>query len=106
MVDQEMLAEMRKMIGKILRAELREIKTKIDKLDERTEQLESDTRYVKIVQAGNHIMHRQDSIEQCYADTSARYLEQKERIDRLTNEIYRLSKVINGKDGHSEEAQG
>ena len=51
-------------------------------------------------------MHRQDSIEQCYADTSARYLEQKERIDRLSNEIYRLSKVINGKDGQSEEAQG
>ena len=53
MVDQEMLAAMEQMIGNKLRAGLEPLEMKIGKLDERTQQLEVDTRYVKIVQAGN-----------------------------------------------------
>lgn len=106
MVDQEMLAAMEQMIGNKLRAGLEPLEMKIGKLDERTQQLEADTRYVKIVQAGNSILHRQDSIEKCYADTSARYLEQKERIDRLAKEIWRISDAIKEREGRLEEVQG
>lgn len=105
MVDKEMLAAMEEMIGKKLRMGLKPLEMKIGMLDERTQQLESDTRYVKIVQAGNNMLHRQDSIEKCYADTSARYLEQKEQIDRLAKEIWRISDAIKDRSGRPEKVQ-
>lgn len=106
MVDQEMLTAMKKVIGMELHEELKGIKAKIEKLDGRTEDLESNMCQVKVMQVSNQVLQRQNSIERCYADTSARYLEQKERLDNLSKEVMSLNKMVNDKIRQQEEAQG
>ena len=126
MVDQEMLAAMSEMVdGKLtvmsemMDEKLTAMKEKMDqkfatmeekmdqKFDEklqpiydRLDRLESDMKYVRVVQLENNVIPRLNTIESCYVDTSKRYLEKTEQIDTMSSDIGSLKIVV---QNHSEK---
>ena len=64
------------------------------KLDGRVAQLEVDMTYVKVVQLENNVIRRLNTIEKFYIDTSTRYMERTEQIDRMNSDISILKCVV------------
>lgn len=90
-----------------LETSVENLKDGMEKLDKRTsrletsvEKMEEDMTYVKVVQLENNVIPRLNTIEKCYVDTSRRYLEQTERIDRMDADISILKQVVTN---HSEQ---
>lgn len=112
MVDKEMLAAMEDLLDRKLDEKLDEkldkkldeklepIYSLLDRLDKRTSKLEADMTYVKVVQLENNVIPRLNTIEKCYVDTSKRYLEQTEQMDRMNMDINILKQVVTN---HSEQ---
>lgn len=98
-----------KLDNRVVRVEtsVKELKDGMEKLSERTsrletsvEKLEEDMTYVKVVQLENNVIPRLNTIEKCYVDTSRRYLERIEKIDRMDVDISILKQVVTN---HSEQ---
>lgn len=92
---------------KPINIKLDNLEISVKKLDERTsrleasvEKLEDDMTYVKVVQLENNVIPRLSTIEKCYVDTSDRYLERAEQIDRMDMDISVLKQVV---ISHSEQ---
>ncbi len=92
---------------KPINIKLDNLEISVKKLDERTsrleasvEKLEDDMTYVKVVQLENNVIPRLSTIEKCYIDTSDRYLERAEQIDRMDMDISVLKQVV---ISHSEQ---
>ena len=122
MVDKEMLEAMEDLLDrkldekldKKLDEKLDPINSKLDRLDERTSnleaamekldkrtsKLEADMTYVKVVQLESNVIPRLNTIEKCYVDTSKRYLERTEQMDRMNMDINILKQVVTN---HSEQ---
>ncbi len=104
MVDKEMLTAIAELLDEKLEEKLEQkleekLEEKLDqkldqKLDEKLDQklqpvydrldrLESDMKYVRVVQLENHIIPRLNTIEACYVDTAKRYVERTEQIDAM-----------------------
>ena len=56
--------------------------------------------YVKVVQLENNVIPRLNTIERCYIDTSKRYLERTEQMERMDVDISILKQVV---ANHSEQ---
>lgn len=76
------------------------LEDRMEKLDERTSKLEADMTYVKVVQLENNVIPRLNTIEKCYIDTSERYLQRTEQMDRMDIDINILKQVV---ANHSEQ---
>ena len=76
------------------------LETSVEKLDERTAKLETDMNFIKVVQLENNVIPRLNTIEKCYLDTSKRYLERTEQIDRMDSDISILKQIVTN---HSEK---
>lgn len=50
--------------------------------------------YIKVVQLENNVIPRLNTIEKCYLDTSKRYLERTEQMDRMDLDIGVLKQVV------------
>lgn len=72
---------------------------KLKPVYDRLDKLESDMKYVRVVQLENQIIPRLNMIEQCYLDTSKRYMEKTEQIDTTARDIAVLQNVV---ENHSE----
>lgn len=83
-----------------LEASMSELKTSVSKLDERTAKLEADVKFIKVVQLENNVIPRLNLIEKCYLDTSKRYLERTDQIDRMDSDISSLKQTVTS---HSEQ---
>ena len=81
------------------------LKDGMEKLDERTSKLEADMTYVKVVQLENNVIPRLNTIEKCYIDTSKRYLERTEQIDRMDVDISILKQVFTNHSDQLKKAQ-
>lgn len=115
MVDKEMLTAIAELLDEKLEEKLEQkleekLEEKLDqkldqKLDEKLDQklqpvydrldrLESDMKYVRVVQLENHIIPRLNTIEACYVDTAKRYVERTEQIDAMCADIKVLQNVV------------
>lgn len=90
-----------------LETSVENLKDGMEKLSERTsrletsvENLEKDMTYVKVVQLENNVIPRLNTIERCYIDTSKRYLERTEQMERMDVDISILKQVV---ANHSEQ---
>lgn len=90
-----------------LETSVENLKDGMEKLSERTsrletsvENLEKDMTYVKVVQLENNVIPRLNTIERCYIDTSKRYLERTEKMERMDVDISILKQVV---ANHSEQ---
>ena len=77
-----------------LEAGMTKLETGVRELDDRTRKLEADMTYVKIVQLENSVIPRLNTIEKYYVDTSERYLEKTDQIDRMDSDISILKQVV------------
>lgn len=115
MVDKEMLAAMEELLDRKLdekldqkfnenlkpvNSRLDRLERSVEKLDERTTKLETDITCIKVVQLENNVIPRLNTIENCYVDTSKRYLERMEQIDRMESDISVLKQIVKS---HSEK---
>ena len=73
---------------------------KLQPIYDRLDRLESDMKYVRVVQLENNVIPRLNTIESCYVDTSKRYLEKTEQIDTMSSDIGSLKIVV---QNHSEK---
>ncbi len=83
MVDKEMLSA----ISGLLDEKLEGVKVEV-------EGIKADLKYVKVVQLENNVIPRLNTIEECYIDTSKRYLERTEQIDVMRSDIDVLQNVV------------
>ena len=67
---------------------------------DRMEKLESDMKYVRVVQLENTVIPRLEQIESCYLDTSRRYRDSIDHIDKMSSDIDVLKSVVKS---HSEQ---
>lgn len=74
--------------------QISKLKVQMSKLDGRVAQLEADMTYVKVVQLENNVIRRLNTIEKYYVDTSTRYMERTEQIDRMNSDISILKCVV------------
>lgn len=95
--------------GRVSRLEMsvENLKDGMKELDERTsrletsvEKLEADMTYVKVVQLENNVIPRLNTIEKCYIDTSERYLQRTEQMEKMDVDINILKQVV---ANHSEQ---
>lgn len=75
------------------------LETGMKELAGRTGKLETDVSYIKVVQLENKIIPRLNTIEKYYVDTSERYLEKTDQIDKMDSDISILKQVVTN---HSE----
>lgn len=111
MVDKEMLSAISELLEEKLDQKLEEkldqkLEEKLDqKLDQKLEEklqpvydrldrLESDMKYVRVVQLENNVIPRLNTIEACYLDTAKRYVERAEQIDAMSSDIRVLQSVV------------
>ena len=76
------------------------LKEDVSGLKEDVSGLKEDMRYVKVVQLENNVIKRLSTIEECYVDTSRRYIAHIEQIDRMDGDIVLLKNVVSN---HSEQ---
>lgn len=76
------------------------LEAKVEKLDGQMDHLEKDMAFIKVVQLENNVIRRLGTIEKYYIDTSARYVERTEQIDRMDSDISILKCVVTN---HSEQ---
>ena len=50
--------------------------------------------YVKVVLLENNVLPRLDTIEKCYVETSRRYLERTEQIDKMQMDVDNLKTTV------------
>lgn len=102
MVDREMLAAMSDLLDQRFADQERRFDEKLDqKLDQklnpiydRLDRLESDMKYVRVVQLENNIIPRLNTIEACYLDASRKFAEKAEQIDTMSEDIKTLQIVV------------
>lgn len=114
MVDKEMLAAVSEMMDQklnVLEVRLeekldqkleekldqkldRKFDTKLQPIYDRLDRLESDMKYVKVVQLENNVIPRLNTIEKCYLDTSKRFMERTEQIDAMNADIKVIQSVL------------
>ena len=84
---------------------LQPIYNRLENLDEKVGKLETDMRYVRVVQLENGVMPRLNTIESCYLDSSKRYLERTEQIDSMAADIAILKNVVSNQSGILQQLQ-
>lgn len=123
MVDREMLSAISELLDQKLEEKLEEkleqkleekLEQKLDqKLDEKLDQkldekfdeklkpiydrldkVESEIKYVRVVQLENSVIPRLNTLEQSYLDTSKRYMESTERIEEMSSDIDVLKRTV------------
>lgn len=111
MVDKEMLSAISELLEEKLDQKLEEkldqkLEEKLEqKLDEKLDQklqpvydrldkLDSDMKYVRVVQLENNVIPRLNTIEACYVDTAKRYVERTEQMDAMRADIKVLQSVV------------
>lgn len=67
---------------------------KLQPIYDRLDRLESDMKYVRVVQLENNVIPRLNTIEACYVDTAKRYVERTEQIDAMSADIKVLQSVV------------
>lgn len=70
-----------------LKQDVAELKETTARLDTRVANLEQDMRKVKVDILENQVLPRLDHIEQCYLDTSKRYIESTDKFDAAIVDI-------------------
>ena len=91
MVDKEMLTAMSEMLDQKFDEKFDE---KLKPVYDRLDRLESDVKYIKVVQLENNVIPRLNTIETCYLDTSERYMEKTEQIDAMSADVKVIQSVI------------
>lgn len=95
MVDREMLSAISELLEEKLEQKLEEkLDQKLQPIYERLDDLETDMKYVKVVQLENNIIPRLNTIEAYYMDTSRRYMESTEQITAMKADIEVLKSVV------------
>lgn len=84
---------------------LRPVYNRLESLDEKVGKLETDMRYVRVVQLENGVMPRLNTIESCYLDSSKRYLERTEQIDSMADDIALLKNAVSNQSGILQQLQ-
>lgn len=79
---------------------MKELGERTFRLETSVEKLEADMTYVKVVQLENNVIPRLNTIEKCYIDTSERYLQRTEQMERMDVDINILKQVV---ANHSEQ---
>lgn len=110
MVDKEMLAAISDLLDQKLEEKLEEkfevklrpIYARLDRLEQKTEELSDELRYVKVVQLENNIIPRLNTIESCFMDAAERWIKRSDQIDTMQSDVDNL-KITVGK--HSEVLQ-
>ncbi len=87
MVDREMLEAMSDLMDQ-------KLDQKLGPVFERMDKLESDMKYVRVVQLENGVIPRLNTIEECYLDTSQRYIDKTDQIDRMELHIGALETTV------------
>ena len=83
-----------------LKKDVSKLNDRVSGLEEDVSGLKEDMRYVKVVQLENNVIKRLSTIEECYVDTSRRYIAHIEQIDRMDGDIVLLKNVVSN---HSEQ---
>ena len=109
MVDREMLEAMSDLMDQKLDQKLGPVFERMDKLESdvrhisavqletvcgRMDKLESDMKYVRVAQLENGVIPRLNTIEECYLDTSQRYIDKTDQIDRMEMHIGALETMV------------
>ncbi len=94
--------KLEKLDGRVtnLETSMKDLQEGMEKLDKRTSKLEADMTYVKVDLLENNVIPRLNTIEKCYVDTSKRYLERTDQIDRIDLDVSVLKQVVTR---HSEQ---
>ncbi len=97
MVDKEMLSAISGLLDEKLegvKVEVEGVKAEVEGVKAEVEGIKADLKYVKVVQLENNVIPRLNTIEECYIDTSKRYLERTEQIDVMRSDIDVLQNVV------------
>lgn len=73
---------------------------KLNPIYNRLDRLESDMKYVRVVQLENNVIPRLNTIEACYLDASRKFVEKAEQIDAMCEDIKTLQVVV---ESHSQK---
>ncbi len=73
---------------------------KLNPIYNRLDRLESDMKYVRVVQLENNVIPRLNTIEACYLDASRKFVEKAEKIDAMCEDIKTLQVVV---ESHSQK---
>ena len=96
MVDKEMLSAM----SDLLDEKLHPVYDRLDTLEQDVSGLKEDMRYVKVVQLENNVIPRLSTMEECYVDTSRRYIAHIDQIEFMDGDVIWLKNVVSN---HSEQ---
>lgn len=106
MVDREMLTAMSEMMDQKLDQKfdekLKPVYDRLDRLDEqlesnvipRLDKVESDMRYVRVALLENKIIPQLNTVHSLYLNTSNKYHERTDQIDKMSEDVAVLKSVV------------
>ncbi len=82
-----------------MKSDIAGLKSETADLRSRMDSVESELKYIKVIQLENEVIPRLKHIEQCYLSTSDRYMEESGKIPKLVHDTDNLLKTVEKHSG-------
>lgn len=93
-LDRKLEEKLEEKLEQKFEEKLSPICARLDRLEQKTDDLSDELRYVKVVQLENNIIPRLNTIEACFTDAADRWIKRSDQIDAMQADIDNLKITV------------